>query len=312
MKQKIITLSCFYLVILFSVFVYYKDLTNKLSKQNVEYENDVENMKNKYLQQIDAIEYAFPDSAFLSGSDGKEYSFRQLIDTPRIGLYIDPMQCLSCWKDDLQYLEHICEELEIISNPIVLCDKYSWREMKLLQEKVSYPLYKIEKSADILEPLVKFNMPFFFIINNRGVISSAFFLSKNLPKDFVDLYFKMAKKRFQGVGTIAGKTDSKVNADDLELLNPVVDLGEVRLRTKTEVGFKVKNNSTEKCVVLSTSTSCSCIVLDILPSLILPGETETFTVNYVASTNGRFNQTFRLSTNFQNRPYELRITGVVK
>lgn len=312
MKQKIITLSCFYLVILFSVFVYYKDLTNKLSKQNTECENDVENVKNKYLQQIDAIEYTFPDSAFLSDPNGKEFSIVQLADTPRIGLYIDPMQCLNCWEDDLKYLDHICEELEITAKPIVLCDKYSRREMKLLQEKVSYPLYKIEKGSGVLDPLVKFNMPFFFIIDNRGVVSSAFFLSKNLPKDIGDLYFKMAKKRCQAADTTVGKTGSKVNADDLELLNPVVDLGEVRLRTKTAVSFNVKNKSKEKCVVLSTSTSCSCIVLDMLPSIILPGETETFTVNYVASTNGRFNQTFRLSTNFQNRPYELRITGVVK
>lgn len=312
MKQKIITLSCFYLVILFSVFVYYKDLTNKLSKQNIEYENDVENIKNKYLQQIDAIEYTFPDSAFLSDPNGKEYSIRQLVDTPRIGLYIESMQCQSCREDDLKYLDYICEKLELTAKPIVLCDKYSQREMKLLQEKVSYPLYKIEKSASVLEPLIKFNMPFFFLIDNRGVVSSAFFLSRNLPKDIGEMYFKIVKKRCQGVDVTVEETDSKLNADDLAVLNPAVDLGEVRLRTKTKVDFKVKNKSEKKCVVLNTSTSCSCIVLDILPSIILPGETETFTINYVASTNGRFNQTFRLYTNFQKRPYELRITGVVK
>lgn len=312
MKQKIITLTCFYLVILFSVFVYYKDLTDKLSKQSTHYENDVENIKNKYLQQIDAIEYTFPDSTFLSDPSGKEHSISLLVDTPRIGLYTDPMQCKSCWEDDLKYLSYICQELEITVEPIVLCDKYSLREMKLLQEKVPYPLYKIEKSAKTLDPLIKFNMPFFFIIDKRGVVSSAFFSSKNLPLYIGEMYFKMAKKRCQGVDTSTEETNLKVDADDLELLNPVVDLGEVGLRTKTEVSFKVKNNSKKKCLVLDSSTSCSCIVLDIMPRIILPGETETFTVNYVASTNGRFNQTLRLLTNFQNKPYNLQMTGIVK
>lgn len=311
MKQKMITLSCFFLVILFSVFVYYKDTTDTLSKQNSEYENNMETIKNKYLQQIDAIAYTFPDSAFFSGTNGKTYTIEQLIDTPRIGLYIDPMQCQSCWKDDLKYLNYIRDKLQITTRPLVLCNQYSRREMSLLQEKVGYPLYKIEKSAGVLDPLIKFNMPFFFLIDHRGTVSSAFFLSRELPMDIGELYFKMAKKRCRETDA-AAETGPKATADDLVLLNPTVDLGEIGLRTKTKVNFQVKNKSKEKCVVLNTNTSCNCIVLDILPNIILPGETETFTVNYVASTNGRFNQTFRLYTNFQQRPYELRITGVVK
>lgn len=312
MKQGFGILTVLFLIILFSVFVYYKDLANTHKNQSTECANNIQEIKNKYLQQIDAIEYNLPDSVELVDVKGIRYSIDEQIKTPRIGIYIDPMQCVSCWEDDLKILTLMYEELNIMTTPIVLCDKYSRRELNLMQKKIAYPLYKIEGAAKTLDPLIKFNMPFFFIIDNEGVISSAFIPSKSLPKYILEAYFKMAKKRTLAPEEDAREVDIVFSADDLELQNPVVDLGEVGLRTKREVGFKVKNNRKEKCLILDANTSCSCITLDVLPRIILPGETEVFTVNFVASSNGKFNQSLRLKTNFQNQPYTMRITGVVK
>lgn len=312
MRKRTILFFVFFAILVFTGFSYYNDIRIKQEQELVKQKGDLEVLQNKLLRHIDLIKIRLPLNLPLY--DLQKHLFLSLSEianeNSRIGLYIDRAQCESCWQDALAYLNKKTLQIKDMPTPFVLAGGYNVRELKLLslRYKAAFPMYAIEKYPE-MDYLTKSNYPFFFILSPDGIISSVFYPDGGYFQ-IGEMYFKTMAKKCQKDKPVA-RTVSTVKIPGIELLNPIVDLGEVHMRKKKTAIFSVRNSGNKKCTIKDVRTQCNCTMLESTPKIILPGETAEFKINFLSANKGEVIRAVEFVTDQSTETYELKIKAKV-
>jgi hypothetical protein len=94
--------------------------------------------------------------------------------------------------------------------------------------------------------------------------------------------------------------------------NQTLDLGAVQHQVPRSVEFKFKNTGKAPLIISNVSTSCGCTVADFPKEPIMPGQKGSIKATYNAASFGKFQKTLAVSSNAQEGPMVLTITGEVK
>ena len=310
MKKKIILISIFYLVTIFTVVMYYNDQERERRLEFEKMEANHNTLKNKMIQHLDRIRVQLPEAFVLQDIHKDTISLPELTkEGARIGLYLDNRQCTPCRTDALDYLKFIVSKIPGIQKPVVFVGGFNLREFRLFNEEQEsgFPCYMMQWMSQ-LEFLTQNNTPFFFVLQRDGTISSILYTNNSTNDLIGSLYFSvMAKKCYEN-------SDSQIKLEEgLLIENPVVDLGDIKLRETYAVHFRVKNNSTKKCNIQDVVPLCNCIMPDSVPQIILPGETGIFKIKFLSNTKGEITRSLSVKTDFKKMPsFYLKIKGNVR
>ena len=296
------------IVVLFTLYVYWENELLKSASERDMATTVSTNLSNKQLQYIEAIEYPLDNNMIFQCCDDDSVSLEQLSRLSHLCLYIDSHHCHSCWKDELHNLADWCDSVEFSSVPILIANNFSMRELRIIQSETDFRIYSIGSKPEFLCPLTKFNVPFYFVINQEGHVCSPYFPSKEDMGVYPKRYFVHARdltKQANNKGLSEGK-------DILVLLNDNVKIGTIPYRKKVNIKFKMRNMGSRPCKVLECQPSCSCIMVDSFSTVIPPGEIGHVSITTVQNNKGSFQHSVRIHTDFMEKPYSVSFMGKCK
>lgn len=103
-----------------------------------------------------------------------------------------------------------------------------------------------------------------------------------------------------------------VGAQSLRVNPPVVQLGEVALKSKNRVSLTLVNTLKTPLVVRDIRTDCTCTKSSWAKAPLMPGDTLRVTVTFVPTDRGAFYKTLRFVTTPQTaQPVEVVLRGKV-
>lgn len=104
-----------------------------------------------------------------------------------------------------------------------------------------------------------------------------------------------------------------LNAQEIELSESNVDLGNIAYGGKAVTTVKIKNTGDKPLIITNASASCGCTVPSWPKEPISPGKTADLTVEYTTTKKaGAFNKTVTLNSNAVTEGRKIfRIKGVV-
>lgn len=104
-----------------------------------------------------------------------------------------------------------------------------------------------------------------------------------------------------------------LNAQEIELSESNVDLGNIAYGGKAVTTVKVKNTGDKPLIITNASASCGCTVPSWPKEPIAPGKSADMTVEYTTTKKaGAFNKTVTLNSNAVTEGRKIfRIKGVV-
>lgn len=107
---------------------------------------------------------------------------------------------------------------------------------------------------------------------------------------------------------------SFLSAQEIELSESTVDLGNVKNGGKAIATVKVKNTGDKPLIISEAKASCGCTVPKYPKEPIAPGKSADMTVEYTTTTKaGAFNKTVTISSNAVTEGRKIfRIKGVVE
>lgn len=309
MKKQWIIGGCFLLVGIFTYFVYQNDIRMDQAVKLVELEAGQERLKQFMLQHIQSIEGHVDTNTRLHSLSHKESVLEDVVrDGARVGLYIDRLQCSDCWERALSYMKKVAPTIQHLPKPFVLVGGYNRRDFILLNQThdIPFPVYLMEHSLP-LKHLTSQNQPFYFVLEPGGRLSSVFY-PEELYGMMGELYFKtMAGACYREQGPEA----TVLEPEYIDLLDEEIDFGQISVRKKKKLTFRVKNTGKRKIEIKNVRTSCNCVLLEATPRYILPGETGLFKVIFLSSSKGYFVREVLFNTNQSNTVYKLRMKGRV-
>lgn len=309
-KNKYVSLTVLGLAFLFTVY----SLIQELSIMNTSYErndNDhvVNNLKNRLLLQINANQ-VFIDPSSLTCIDKSPLEKTDTLKKGKIGLFISNEQCVNCWQKDLELLDSL-HDITKADSPIIFAADFSIRELNILQENYPrYSVYSVNTKNNIeLQYLKKYKLPFYFKINNLGYMTSVFFPIDNIMNIVKNDYFALYTDT---LSTDISKEELNIDRkNELLIDNPIVNIGNIKMRNKKEIIFKITNKSDVACNIYEAKPTCTCISVSSFPEVINPGESNNVIVSFISNIKGKFTRKVVLRTNFSNTLYELTVTGNV-
>jgi hypothetical protein len=103
-------------------------------------------------------------------------------------------------------------------------------------------------------------------------------------------------------------------AQEIELSESNVDLGNIKYGGKAITTVQIKNTGTKPLIISKAEASCGCTVPKYPKEAILPGKTAEMTVEYTTTTKaGAFNKTVTINSNAVTEGRKIfRIKGVVE
>lgn len=121
----------------------------------------------------------------------------------------------------------------------------------------------------------------------------------------------MKKLLFIGAFAVAGF--SFLNAQEIELSESTVDLGNIALGGKAITTVSIKNTGDKPLIISDAKASCGCTVPSWPKEPIAPGKSANMTVEYTTTSKaGAFNKTVTINSNAVTEGRKIfRIKGVV-
>lgn len=121
-------------------------------------------------------------------------------------------------------------------------------------------------------------------------------------------------KKLLFIGAFAFVGLSFLSAQEIELSESTVDLGNVKLGGKAIATVKVKNTGDKPLIISEAKASCGCTVPKYTKEPIAPGKSGEMTVEYTTTSKaGAFNKTVTISSNAVTEGRKIfRIKGVVE
>lgn len=122
----------------------------------------------------------------------------------------------------------------------------------------------------------------------------------------------MKKLLFTGIFAFLGL--GFLSAQEIELSESTVDLGNIKLGGKAIATVQVKNTGDKPLIISEAKASCGCTVPKYPKEPIAPGKSADMTVEYTTTSKaGAFNKTVTLSSNAVTEGRKIfRIKGVVE
>lgn len=121
-------------------------------------------------------------------------------------------------------------------------------------------------------------------------------------------------KKLLFIGAFAFVGFSFLSAQEIELSESTVDLGNVKLGGKAIATVQVKNTGNKPLIISEAKASCGCTVPKYPKEPIAPGKSAEMTVEYTTTSKaGAFNKTVTISSNAVTEGRKIfRIKGVVE
>lgn len=121
-------------------------------------------------------------------------------------------------------------------------------------------------------------------------------------------------KKLLFIGAFAFVGLSFLSAQEIELSESTVDLGDVKLGGKAIATVQVKNTGNKPLIISEAKASCGCTVPKYPKEPIAPGKSADMTVEYTTTSKaGAFNKTVTISSNAVTEGRKIfRIKGVVQ
>lgn len=121
-------------------------------------------------------------------------------------------------------------------------------------------------------------------------------------------------KKLLFIGAFAFVGLSFLSAQEIELSESTVDLGNVKLGGKAIATVQVKNTGNKPLIISEAKASCGCTVPKYPKEPIAPGKSADMTVEYTTTSKaGAFNKTVTISSNAVTEGRKIfRIKGVVQ
>ncbi len=296
--------------VLFTLVTYYKGIINEHEIKHSKLANAIVRLEDKLLKQVSAIRYTLPDSTWVYNTRKERVRLASIAEEePRIGLYIDRFQCESCWQAELGSLTYYLKKESELPEPIVLAANYNIREIKLLAQRndTSIPMYITEEIAP-LQHIGRVRKPFFFVLEPGGVIASVYYPDEQSVESD-SIYFSTIARQYRKKAPKTARQPAPEKG--FHILEEKINIGEIGLRKKKEVVFRLENNSDKPCDIYDIRMSCTCMMLKSMPQNILPGETGEIRVDFLSLSKGHFSRTIQLTTSYRETPYTLTIQGNV-
>lgn len=306
MKQsKNLSLYVLLGVVAFSGVAYHINERMRLTRESDHFEEISRNLSDRMALYAEAIDYPLPVTELVTDSVGRSMCIGDALEGAHLALYIDSRQCTSCWKGELERLKVIRDSCPPSISPIVLANNFSTRELRFMRKETDFPVYGIEDDVFFLDPLTKFNLPFFCVVENGERIRMPFYPMDKGMGMVPHMYFK----RVSEFCTAAEKEVQSTGSSGLKLLNPNMELGTLKIRTQRAVRYQLVNKGDETCELYGCSPSCSCIVVDSFSTFIAPGDTGYVAISTVQTNQGDFAHSVNVSTSCRTMPYTLSFHG---
>lgn len=122
----------------------------------------------------------------------------------------------------------------------------------------------------------------------------------------------MKKIFFLGAFVVGGIV--ALSAQEIEISESTVDLGNVKYASKAITTVQIKNTGDKPLIISDAKANCGCTVPEWPKDPIAPGKSAPMTVEYKTTTHpGAFNKTVTLSSNAVTEGRKIfRIKGVVE
>lgn len=292
-------------VVMFSVVAYHINERMRLTHESARYKEICRNLSDRMALYAEAIDYPLPTTQSLTDSTGRLVRIGDALQGSHLALYVDSRQCTSCWKGELERLKILRDSCPPSISPIVLANNFSPRELRIMRKETSFPVYGIENDMFFLNPLTKFNFPFFCVVENGERIRMPFYPMDKDMGEVPRMYFK----RVSELCTAVEKENLSTGEKGLKLLNPNMELGTLKVRTQRTIRYQLVNKGDETCELYGCSPSCSCIVVDSFSTFIAPGDTGYVAISTVQTNRGDFAHSVNVSTSCRTMPYTLSFHG---
>ncbi|MCM1109059.1 MAG: DUF1573 domain-containing protein [Clostridium sp.] len=315
MKQKLSALAATVIVMaaaLFTCITYYRDAVNEREIEIGRLTNAVTRLEDKLLKQVEAIRYTLPDSMTLTDTHKVATFLKDIAaDGPHLVIYIDRMQCESCWQAELRGMQHHLKHTGALPRPLIMAANYNLREARLLAQRCAtdIPLYLVNET-EALQHIGRLRKPFYFVLEEGGTVASVYYPDEQSVESD-SIYFNTVARKYGRRPALPVAASSGNTPKGVAFEQEKIDIGDIGMRKLKEVVFRLTNNSTETCEVHDIRMSCTCLMLKQMPQCVLPGETAEIKVNFLSTTKGRFTRTLELTLSTSTLPCTLTIQGNV-
>lgn len=289
-----------YLLLLYNS---YKTNTELVYNDEITYKNDLINdlINTISIQSDFSGYYKFSEDFIVKDIDGKSLMLRDIINKSTIVLYIDRFQCQSCFVEEINELKERIKKDIIDIQPVIFAGNFQLRDFKALikSEGVDIESYMVDcTQSDFLGKMCKSGHPYFFLIRDDYEVSNVFFSNNKTRPHLNERYFINLNK--------VSKMDMNedMNEDNnLMIIEPTINLGNIKLKKKYSTTFEIKNNGQTPIVINSISSSCGCVIpsRDITP--LMPGSSRHINVDIIPTERGDFSKSITLDVRSKKSPF---------
>jgi hypothetical protein len=243
----------------------------------------------------------------LLGSEAPLASCASLFEKEyKVLLYVDSTGCTSCKLRLFEWGQLIREADSLFAGRLgflFFFQPRDKRELQLLlkQDYLDYPVFMDTPGAlDQLNHLPgKDEYRCFLLDGENKVVALG---NPTFNRKIWELY----KKKLSGE---RGETGEKMTT--VTIKTPAFDFGHIRLNTRSDAVFPVKNTGDVPFLVRHVSTSCGCTVVEWEKKPVLPGETMNIKVGMTPDETGYFSKTIKVYGNVNESFINLTIHGTV-
>jgi len=225
----------------------------------------------------------------------------QIINTPKIVFYANKFQCQSCVKEAFkEYIDRI-KNRHLGKYAIVLAENYNKREINLMFDSHNFiiPVFILNSSLNSdLNKLGMIGKPYFFYINKNFEISNLWFPHSKIDSLINNDYFNLLYDK------INSSKSEFFNDEYLKIINPVRNVGKVKIGQENNIQFELVNLGKQPCLIESIKSSCGCLIPEIDFNLLEPDSIKFINVIFTPTTKGYFSKTVTVKTNSKVGPFK--------
>jgi hypothetical protein len=220
-----------------------------------------------------------------------------------IVVYADSLSCVECDLNLLEWKQRIREvkkrSLTVSFKFIVNFNYFNELSQIIDRDKFEYPIF-FDRNKTFTENnifLEKINFIVFLLDTNNKIILIG--NPATNPKIW-DLYKKQ----------ILGKAERpEESTTTIEIDKTIFDFGNIKINTKNETVFSVKNTGNEPLIIQQISASCGCTTVEWDKKPIGSGQTTEIKIAMHPEEEGYFNKTITVYCNIKESPEKLIISG---
>jgi len=315
-KHKIAYIILFCLIIL-TVFFIICELKNKRielkTKDDIERKDIIINSLENTIESLSEYSgyYVFPKEFILRTMNGNNVFMKDIIKRPTLIIYMDQFQCRKCILDAVKEVQYrFNQEFKDLS-PIIFVGNSNLREAKAFLEsnKIKFNCYLTNiNDSGFLDKMQKASFPYFFLINKNLEVSNIFFPSIITNSFLSKRYFNNIQK-YLNEKVIEEITDSS----SLKIINPSVNLGNVKMRKKYSITFDIVNQGNRTRYFNAISSSCECVIphMDLMP--LKPDSIRHINIDIIPTSKGEFSKIITLEEKLKESQYvRMWVSGFVE